>query len=97
MKPVLFASLLFAALGCKNEPARDADPCARATANASRLVADEPRGIDTFGEHPLSVERCRAISSTETVKCIGYASSWSELRECSPDLVRPVNDVARNR
>jgi hypothetical protein len=96
---VVITSLVVAvmAFACSNEPAKDADPCARATANARRLAADEPGTAAKYGSEPLTLERCRAIASREEVKCLGYASSWDELAACSPGVLQLRDDVARTQ
>lgn len=89
MKNVLF--LIAAALSlaaCKNEAPRDADPCAKAVANARRLAAAQAGAIDQFGAEPLSLDRCRQLTVRAEVQCIGYASNWSELTACSPTALR---------
>jgi hypothetical protein len=83
--------------GCKNEPARDVDPCASASANARRLAASEPSAAAEYGTNPLPVERCRTLRSREEVSCLGYASSWKELTECSSTALRPGNGLAGTR
>lgn len=94
----MFSMLLsMATLACKNEAPQDVDPCARATSNARRLATAEPALSKPYGADPLSAERCHAITSKETVKCLGYASSWSELTECSPDAIRPISDLPASR
>lgn len=86
-------ALFLALTGCKSDDKQE-DPCERASDNASRLVRDDDAARATYGEEPLSLGRCRAASLTaETVQCIGYASSWPELRACDPELIVPRNDI----
>ena len=94
---IVSALIAVMAIGCKNEPAQDADPCAKATANARRLAAQEPAAAARYGKDPLSIERCRTLGSREEVKCLGYASSWDELSACSPGALQTSDDVARTR
>ena len=70
---------------CRNDTT-DADPCARAVANAARLVKESPAAQAVYGERPLSTERCQAASAP-TVSCIAYASDWNELQDCSPTVL----------
>lgn len=72
-------------LACKGEPARDGDPCAKATANATRLAAGEA-AAGSYGANPLSVERCRTLTREE-IQCAGYASSWNELVGCGANVM----------
>ncbi|MDQ3368042.1 MAG: hypothetical protein M3680_21665 [Myxococcota bacterium] len=98
MKSILLLTILASSLSlaaCKNEPTKDADPCAKATENARRLVSNEPGAFERYGAEPLPVERCRTLTSREEISCLGYASSLSELTACSPGAIRPAADVAR--
>ncbi len=90
----VISSLMLLSTACNKEPAKDADPCAAATANARRLASAEPRAAETFGAEPLSLERCRKLTSKQEVACLGYASSWDELAACSPGALRPSSDIA---
>ncbi len=89
MKNVVFltaAALSLAA--CKNEAPRDADPCAKAVANARRLAAAQPGAAGHLGPEPLTLDQCRQLPVRAEVQCIGYASSWPELAACSPTALR---------
>ena len=89
MKPVLLLIATALSLaGCKNEAPRDADPCAKAVANARRLAAGQPGALDQYGAEPLTLDRCRQLTVRAEVQCIGYASSWPELAGCSPTALR---------
>jgi hypothetical protein len=76
---------LSALIGCSKDNA-DADPCARAVANAERLVKDDRAAHRRFGDQPLTKERCRSASAQQ-VSCIAYASDWDELERCLPTLL----------
>lgn len=81
-------------IGCSKER-EDADPCAKAAENVRRLADDNPTARHKYGEDPLPIEWCRNLqASHEEVACMGYASSWPELMACSPNALRPINDVA---
>ncbi len=96
MKTILLMAIAALSLvACKNEPTSDADPCAKATSNARRLISNDPAAVVRYGAEPLPVERCRTLISKEEIACLGYASTLTELTACSPGAIRPASDVAR--
>jgi hypothetical protein len=79
---ILIPIILSLSFGCSKDLS-DADPCGRAIANAERLVKEDASARSRFGLRPLRPEECRQLSANE-VSCMSYASSWSELENCSP-------------
>jgi len=76
-------------IGCSKDRT-DADPCARAVANAQRLVKQDTAAQQRYGTHPLTLESCREASPNE-IACIGYASDWRELEGCSSTALDEVS------
>lgn len=84
MRFLIPALICFAAACSKDKT--DADPCARAVANAERLVKENPAAVAEYGNQPLTAERCRTAKANE-VSCIAYASDWAELQGCAPAVL----------
>jgi hypothetical protein len=82
---ILIPALLSLLVACGKDTT-DADPCAKAVANAERLVKENPSAQQLYGERPLTDERCRSANARE-VSCIAYASDWKELEGCSPTVL----------
>lgn len=82
---ILIPALLALLAACSNDM-RDADPCAKAVANAERLVKENPSAQQLYGVRPVTTESCRGASARE-VSCIAYASDWKELEGCSTTVL----------
>jgi hypothetical protein len=78
---ILIPIMLSLSFGCSKDLS-DADPCARAIENAERLVKENATARSRYGIRPLRPDSCKQLSAGE-VSCISYASSWSELENCS--------------
>jgi hypothetical protein len=86
MRSFFISACLLFSVGACGKDTTDVDPCARAVANAQRLVKENPAAHARYGEQPLSLDRCRTANARE-VSCIGYASDWQELESCSPAVL----------
>ncbi|HEU0031224.1 MAG TPA: hypothetical protein VFQ53_11365 [Kofleriaceae bacterium] len=90
-----FFAFSLALTACKSDE-RHEDLCERASDNARRLVLEDPTAKSTYGEDPLTLAHCRdANLSAEIKQCVGYASSWAELRACDPNLIVPAHNIGR--
>lgn len=82
---ILIPAFLSLLVACSKDTT-DADPCARAVANAERLVKQNPSAHAIYGEQPLTADRCERANARE-VSCMAYASDWEELESCSPTVL----------